>query len=96
MPGISYFDPLIKAFKTDRRRDIMSEETNKLWYYAEGEKSVGPMPFADLTDVLLRTAKPSDLLVWRPGFAQWKRAEEVSEFAGPYPCLARKLEWSLQ
>ena len=50
-----------------------------IWYYADGDKSVGPLSFADLTAVLSRVSNPKDVLVWRIGFEQWKIAQAVPE-----------------
>src|SRR5262245_5872259 len=51
------------------------------WYYAAGDKSVGPLSLADLTTILSRVPNAKDVLVWRPGFEQWERAATVAEFA---------------
>jgi hypothetical protein len=49
-----------------------------VWYYAEGEKSVGPLSLADLTAILSRVSNAKDVLVWRDGFEQWQRAATVA------------------
>jgi YidC/Oxa1 family membrane protein insertase len=51
------------------------------WYYADGEKPVGPLAFADLTAILSRVSNAEDVLVWRAGFEQWQRAVSVAELA---------------
>ena len=50
-----------------------------IWYYGDGEKSVGPLSLADLTEILSRVANAKDVLVWRDGFEQWQKAETVPE-----------------
>ena len=52
-----------------------------VWYYAEGQKSVGPLSLADLTAILSRVSNAKDVLVWRDGFEQWQRAATVAELA---------------
>jgi uncharacterized RDD family membrane protein YckC len=54
-----------------------------VWYYAEGEKSVGPLSQADLSAILSRVTNAKSILVWRDGFATWVKAESVPELA-PY------------
>jgi len=49
------------------------------WYYAEGDKPVGPLALADLITVLTRVSGARDVLVWRDGLAGWTRAELVAE-----------------
>jgi hypothetical protein len=50
-----------------------------IWYYGDGEKSVGPLSLADLAKTLSCAANAKDVLVWRDGFEQWQRAETVPE-----------------
>ena len=50
-----------------------------VWYYAEGNKSVGPVSLADLTAILSRVSSAKDVLVWRDGFANWEKAKNVPE-----------------
>ena len=52
------------------------------WFYAEGEKSVGPVSFEALTAALLRAPEPGQTSVWRTGFADWQLAKDVPELAG--------------
>jgi hypothetical protein len=51
------------------------------WYYADGDKSVGPLSLADLTAMLSRVSNAKDVLVWRTGFDQWQRAAAVAALA---------------
>jgi len=53
-----------------------------IWYYAVEDKEVGPLSLADLTAVLSHVSDAKDVLVWRAGFEQWKRAATVPELAG--------------
>jgi GYF domain 2 len=52
-----------------------------IWYYAKGDKSVGPLSLADLTSILSHVSSPEDVLVWKAGFEKWQRASSVSELA---------------
>lgn len=49
------------------------------WYYAEGDKPVGPISRADLVAILSRVSGAGNALVWREGFPNWIRAKDVSE-----------------
>ena len=51
------------------------------WHYAEGEKTVGPVNLRGLRTILTRAPDPRIVLVWKPGFKDWKRAEDVEELA---------------
>src|SRR5580704_8923483 len=50
-------------------------------FYAEGSKSVGPLSLADLRTILSLVSTPGEVLVWRDGFPNWERAENVEELA---------------
>jgi len=50
-----------------------------IWYYAEGDKSVGPLSLADLTAILSRLSNAKNTFVWRDGFSSWVKAENVPE-----------------
>ena len=52
------------------------------WYYAEGQDTRGPVSLAALVPILAKTAKPGNVLVWRPGMADWQAAASVPEIAG--------------
>ena len=54
-----------------------------VWYYAEGEKTVGPVKLAELTAILSRVSIAKEVLIWRTGLADWVKAENVQELA-PY------------
>jgi hypothetical protein len=54
-----------------------------IWYYAEGDKSVGPLSLADLKAVLSGVSNAKSTLVWRDGFSSWVKAENVPDLA-PY------------
>jgi hypothetical protein len=51
------------------------------WYYAKGDKSVGPISLSDLQAMLSRVSNASSVLVWRDGFATWTRAGSIPELA---------------
>ena len=52
-----------------------------IWYYAQGDDPVGPLSLADLKAILSRVSDAKNVLVWRRGFAEWKKAENVTELA---------------
>jgi hypothetical protein len=52
-----------------------------VWYYAEGEKSVGPLTLTELTVILSRVSVANEVLVWRGGLASWIKAENVPELS---------------
>ena len=63
------------------------------WYYAEGNKSVGPSTFTALTEHLSKASDPGKVKVWhirlqewqaakalqRPLYTPWQRAKPVRE-----------------
>jgi uncharacterized membrane protein YhaH (DUF805 family) len=49
------------------------------WYYADQGQRVGPVPSQDLKAALTRMANGREVLVWRDGFPDWKRAGDVPE-----------------
>ncbi len=51
------------------------------WYYADQSKQVGPLDIQQLKAALVRIANAKDVLVWRPGFANWMRAGDVPELS---------------
>jgi hypothetical protein len=51
------------------------------WYYAQGDKAVGPSTLADLKKQLPLVSNAKDVLVWRAGFANWQSAASVSDLA---------------
>jgi hypothetical protein len=51
------------------------------WFYAENERSVGPLSFDALTAALRRKAEPGKTLVWREDLGEWRAAREVPELA---------------
>jgi hypothetical protein len=50
-----------------------------VWYYAEGDKSVGPLTLSELKTILSRVSSARDVLVWRDGFSSWQTAKNVPE-----------------
>jgi uncharacterized RDD family membrane protein YckC len=61
----------------------VDESMDKVWYYAAGEESVGPISLAELRAVLSRVSGANSALVWKHGFTDWVRADGVPELA-PY------------
>jgi len=53
------------------------------WYYAEGDKTVGPLSLTDIRTILSRVSNAGSVFVWRDGFTTWVRADSVPELA-PY------------
>jgi hypothetical protein len=51
------------------------------WYYAEGDKPVGPISLADLISILSRVSKAESVLVWRDGLPTWIEAKNLPELA---------------
>jgi hypothetical protein len=61
------------------------------WFYAQGAQRRGPVLFDQLVDWVLGQPEPGAVLVWRKGFADWTRAEDVPEVERRMvPFLARK------
>jgi hypothetical protein len=52
------------------------------WHYAQGQNSVGPLDLSKMQEVFSKASNPRDILVWKVGFKEWKRAEDVPELAG--------------
>jgi hypothetical protein len=51
------------------------------WYYADGDKAVGPITLVDLKKRLVFVSNAKDVLVWRAGFANWQSAGSVFDLA---------------
>ena len=49
------------------------------WFFAQGNQRRGPVPFNTLVESVLGQPDPRAVLVWRKGFADWTRCEEVPE-----------------
>jgi hypothetical protein len=61
------------------------------WFFTQGTKRRGPSPFDELVESVLAQPDPRSVLVWRKGFAEWTRAEDVPEVEHRLaPFLARK------
>jgi hypothetical protein len=61
------------------------------WFFAQGSQRRGPVPFNQLVESVLGQPEPRAVLVWRKGFADWTRAEDVPEVERRVaPFLARK------
>jgi uncharacterized protein DUF4339 len=75
------------------RRSVLGDERfmDKIWYYADGDKTVGPMSLTDIRAVLTRVSSAGRLLVWRNGFTTWVEAESVPELADAHPRIALTL-----
>jgi hypothetical protein len=54
---------------------------NDAWFYEEAGQTLGAVSFAELVSYLVRLGEWQNVLVWREGFADWKRATEVDELS---------------
>ena len=59
------------------------------WFFAQGTQRRGPIPFQSLVETVLAQPDPRAVLVWRKGFADWTRAEDVPEAGSPEELEAR-------
>lgn len=59
---------------------------NNVWYYAQGDKSVGPLTLSELKATLSGVSEANNVLVWRDSFSSWVKAENVPELA---PCVIK-------
>jgi len=67
------------------------------WHYEEGGKTVGPIDVRGLKTILTRAPDPRSVWVWKPGFKDWKRAEDVEALkalisAPPPPPISAKVQ----
>jgi hypothetical protein len=53
--------------------------TRERWFYAEGQRRMGPVARRELVDALLQLTDPRSCLVWRRGLQAWTPAAEVPE-----------------
>ena len=61
------------------------------WFFAQGNQRRGPAPLSQVVESVLGQPDPRAVLVWRKGFADWTRAEDVPEVERRIaPFLARK------
>jgi GYF domain 2 len=49
------------------------------WHYEEGGKTIGPLDLRGLETILSRAPDNRSVLVWKPGFREWKLAGDVEE-----------------
>jgi len=56
-----------------------------VWFFFDGRVQTGPVTLASLKAKLATLQTPNDVLVWSPGFAEWKRPADVPEFAIAVP-----------
>jgi hypothetical protein len=54
---------------------------NDRWYYAEGERPVGPFTLDQFKKLLRQLPNGKATLVWRAGRDQWQKASEIVELA---------------
>jgi hypothetical protein len=61
------------------------------WFFAQGNQRRGPVPFNSLVESVLGQPDPRAVLVWRKGFADWVRCDDVPEVESRIaPFLAKK------
>jgi GYF domain 2 len=61
------------------------------WFFAQADQRKGPAPLAQVVESILGQPDPRAVLVWRKGFADWTRAEDVPDVERRLaPLLARK------
>jgi GYF domain 2 len=71
--------PWLYRKREDQKRSEIAVSDG--WHYAEGQKTVGPLTLTEMQRVLSKVAEPRNLLVWKAGFEEWKRAGNVPELA---------------
>jgi hypothetical protein len=49
------------------------------WFFAHSHQRRGPVPLSELVESVLAQTEPRATLVWRKGFADWTRAEDIPE-----------------
>src|SRR5664280_1536941 len=59
----------------------------KNWYHAEGQGTVGPISIEQLRETLHSIPNWRDVLVWKEGFENWRKAGDVVELAIQPPPL---------
>ncbi len=59
--------------------------TTASWYYAKNDQQQGPFRDGELFELIERGVVTPDDLVWRPGFASWRKAAEVQGLYAPPP-----------
>jgi len=63
------------------------------WFYSQSHQRRGPVPLNQLVESVLAQTEPRATLVWRKGFADWTRAEDIPEVERRIvPFLTRKEE----
>src|SRR5262245_4633966 len=55
------------------------------WFYAQGDKRLGPVELAALAEMIVTGQLPTTALVWRQGLAAWTAAERIPEIAEHLP-----------
>ena len=61
------------------------------WFYSQNHQRRGPVPLSELVESVLAQNAPRVILIWRKGFADWTRAEDIPEVERRIaPFLAKK------
>jgi hypothetical protein len=50
-------------------------------HFVDGGKTVGPLDLQQMQSVLSKAVDPRNVLVWRTGFQDWKRAADIQELS---------------
>jgi len=66
------------------------------WFYAEGERPIGPVTCDALVALLRNTSDPGKVKVWRTSFPDWQDAKDVpqifDQISRPPPLSGKRLE----
>src|SRR5690349_2726794 len=63
---------------------------NDNWYFAVNQQKIGPITLEELKAALSVRGDWKDVLVWRAGFPNWRKAEAVSEIIQTPPPIDTK------
>lgn len=55
------------------------------WFYAHGDKRLGPVELDQLVELIVTGQLPATSLVWRHGLGEWVAAAKIPEIAGHLP-----------
>jgi hypothetical protein len=82
-----------RQLKSDNWERVMTEDG---WFYAEGERPIGPVTCDALVVLLRNRSEPGKVKVWRTGFPDWQDAKDVpqifDQISRPPPLSGKRLE----
>jgi hypothetical protein len=67
--------------RSEKTFDEFPAETERAWYYAEGDTEIGPVTIQQLKRKIASTHDLEELFVWCEGMAQWKMVNEIPELS---------------